>query len=537
MFMKKFKTAIGALVLAGFLTGCSRIADYSGISDTPSESVSSDESSAGHSQISDTFTVGDYPIVKQKFLSKLNAEGGVYENATVRTDGDFDGKGFLAFKENGRLTHIVNVNTPQFYRVIISARSENGASIKLYVKKKAEGVIYVPAAGENDDGFGYCAVDSIYLTSGSNALDFVVENGTADVDYILVENSDAVSADCYRTGTSCANPSASLETVGVMKYLAEIYGTGVLAAANVSIGTNAEIDAVYKATGRYPAIRTSELAGAVLDSEKSAEALENDILLALDWGKHGGLASYKWHWYSPNTRRTVDSGAFDMEEALSAKNLDEVALMTADELKLMVENGFLSANTISLLNDIDKIAEILGRFAAEKQVVLFEPIPNADSGLYWWGDSAEGHQKLYRLIFDRLCRYHKLSNLVWIWSGSSMDYYPGARYCDIIGQSILENSNSTFAARLSTISENLSIRKPICATSRDVLPAVDLIKRDNAMWLWNAIESGKYVVNENGTLSTEYNSLSSLNNAYNSTLFITRDELPDLKNYAVGDLD
>ncbi|HCD69023.1 MAG TPA: hypothetical protein DEQ68_00195 [Ruminococcaceae bacterium] len=533
--MKNIKKAIGAAFLAVLLAGCSKIADYSGISQSSGESVSSDVSSDENSHASDTFTVGDYTIVKQNFLAKLNAEGGVYEDATARTDGDFDGKGFLAFKEGGRLTHIVNANTPQFYRIIISARSEKGASIKLYVKKKAEGVFYVPAAAENDEGFGYCAVDSIYLTSGSNALDFVVESGTCDIDYILVENSDAVSSDIYRTGTSSANPSASLETVGVMKYLSEIYGNGVLAAANVTLGTNAEIDAVFKAAGRYPAIRTSELAGAVLDSESAAVKLEKDIALALDWGKNGGLVSYKWHWYSPNTKRSVDSGAFDMEEALSPKNLDEVALMTADELKLMVENGFLSANTISLLNDIDKIADILAKFAEEKQVVLFEPVPNADSGLYWWGDSAEYHQKLYRLIFDRLCRYHKLSNIVWIWSGSSVDYYPGARYCDIIGQSIFENSNSTFAARLSSISENLGIRKPICATSRDVLPAVDLIRRDNAMWLWNALESGKYVVRENGTLSTEYNSLSSINNAYNSSLFITRDELPDLKNYALGE--
>ena len=535
--MKKFKTAFGAAFLAVLLAGCSKIADFSDLSDTTDESVSSEESSAGHSQTSDTFNISDYTVVKQKFLSKLNAEGGVYEGATARTDGDFDGKGFLAMKENGRLTHIVNANTPQFYRIIISARSEKGAAIKLYVKKKAEGIFFVPAADENDESFSFCTVDSIYLTSGPNTLDFVVESGTADIDYILVENSDAVSADIYRTGTSSANPSASLETVGVMKYLSEIYGKNTLAAANVSLGTNAEIDAVYKATGRYPAIRTSELACAVLDSENTAEKLENDVLLALDWSKNGGLVSYKWHWYSPNTRRSVDSGAFDMEEALSAKNLDEVALMTADELKLMVENGFLSANTISLLNDIDKIAEILGRFAAEKQVVLFEPIPNADSGLYWWGDSAECHQKLYRLIFDRLCRYHKLSNLVWIWSGSSADFYPGARYCDIIGQSIFENSNSSFASRLSAVSNNLNIRKPICATSRDVLPAADLIKRDNAFWLWNAIECGKFAVSDNGTLSTEYNSLSSLNNAYNSSLFITRDELPDLKNYAIGNLD
>ncbi len=534
--MKKIIKAVSALLLLAGITGCSRIPDYSGIADLPSENTDSEQSSAEISQISDKFSTSDYLMVKQKFLSKLNAEGGVFEDASERTDGEFDGKGFLTFKEGGRLTHIVNANTPQLYRVIISARSESGAAVKLYVKKKAEGVIYIPAATDANADFGYCSVDSIYLTSGANTLDFVVEKGTADIDYILVENSEAVSADCYRVGTSAVNPSASLETVGVMKYLSEIYGSAVLAAANVSLGTNAEIDAIYKATGRYPAIRTSELAYATLDIEDNAEKLQKDVGLALDWGKSGGIVSYKWHWYSPNTKRSVNSGAFDMEEALDVKNLDEVALMDADELKLMVENSYLSPNLVSLINDIDKIAVVLKQFGDAKIPVIFEPVPNADAGLYWWGDNAECHGKLYRLIFDRLCRYHKLSNLIWVWSGSSEDFFPGTRYCDIIGQSIFENSNSSFAGRFSALSETFSTRKPICATSRDVLPSADLMKRDNALWLWSALESGKYVIKENGTFSAEYNSLSSLNNAYNSSLFITRDELPDLAKYALGDL-
>ncbi len=534
--MKKIIKAVSAVLLLAGITGCSRIPDYSGIADLPSESTDSEQSSAEISQISDKFSTSDYTVIKQKFLSKLNAEGGVFEDASERTDGEFDGKGFLSFKEGGRLTHIVNANTPQLYRVIISARSQSGAAVKLYVKKKAEGVIYIPAAKDANAEFGYCSVDSIYLTSGANTLDFVVEKGTADIDYILVENSDAVSADCYRVGTSAVSPSASLETVGVMKYLSEIYGSGVLAAANVSLGTNAEIDAVYKATGRYPAIRTSELAYATLDIEDYAEKLKKDVGLALDWGKSGGIVSYKWHWFSPNTKRSVDAGAFDMEEALAVKNLDEVALMDADELKLMVENSYLSPNIISLINDIDKIAAVLKQFGDAKIPVIFEPVPNADAGIYWWGDNAECHGKLYRLIFDRLCRYHKLTNLIWVWSGSSEEFFPGTRYCDIIGQSIFENSNSSFAGRFSALSETFSTRKPICATSRDVLPSADLMKRDNALWLWSALESGKYVIKENGQFSAEFNSLSSLNNAYNSSLFITRDELPDLAKYALGDL-
>lgn len=534
--MKKIIKAAAALLLFAGITGCAKIPDYSGISDLPDESADPEQSSAEISQISDKFSTADYIVVKQKFLSKLNAEGGVFEDASERTDGNFDGKGFLSFNEGGRLTHIVNANTSQLYRIIISARSESGAAVKVYVKKKAEGVIYIPAADEENAEFEYCSVDTIYLTSGANTLDFVVEKGTADIDYILVENSDAVGSECYRVGTSAVNPSASLETVGVMKYLAEVYGSGVLAAANVSLGTNAEIDAVYKATGRYPAIRTSELAYATLDIEENTEKLKKDVALALDWGKSNGIVSYKWHWYSPNTKHSVNTGSFEMEEALSAKNLDEVALMDADELKLMVENNFLSPNTISLMNDIDKVAEVLKQFSDAKIPVVFEPVPNADSGLYWWGDDAECHGKLYRLIFDRLCRYHKLTNLIWVWSGSTEEYFPGTRYCDIIGQSIFENSNASFAGRFSALCDEFLTRKPICATSRDVLPSADLLKRDNALWLWSALESGKYVIKENGQFSAEFNSLSSLNNAYNSTLFITRDELPDLAKYALGDL-
>ena len=531
--MKRILQIFAVFFAAAVFSGCSKIPDYSLAADNPSDLSENEQSSEAYSGISDTFSTSDYVVIKQNFLSKLNAEGGVFEEALLREDGEFDGKGFLSFGAGGRLTHIVNANTPQFYRVIIAARSKEGAAVKLCVKKKVEGAFYVTASKEDDESFGYFAVDSIYLTSGSNVLDFVVEKGSVDIDYILVENSDRMSSDCYRVGTSSVNPSASLETVGMIKYLAEIYGSGSLTAANVSLGTNAEIDAIYKATGRYPAIRTSELANAVFDSEVLAENMQKDVQLALDWAKSGGIVSYKWHWYSPNTKRSTSSGAFDMEEALSAQNLEDIALMTEDELKFMIENGFLSPNIISLINDIDRIAAVLKSFNDKKIPVLFEPIGNPDSGMYWWGDNAQFHGKLYHLIFDRLCRYHKLSNLVWVWTGGNADYYPGTSYCDVIGQSFFENSNSTFAGRFSSIVDSYTIRKPICATSRDVLPSADLLHRDNVLWLWSALESGKYVIKENGALSTEYNSLSSLNSAYNSEIYITRDELPDLKNYAL----
>ena len=61
------------------------------------------------------------------------------------------------------------------------------------------------------------------------------------------------------------------------------------------------------------------------------------------------------------------------------------------------------------------------------------------------------------------------------------------------------------------------------------------MNRDNALWLWFGLGAGKYIIDGSGTFSGEYNSAASLSVMYNNTLCITRDELPDVNNYAVAD--
>ncbi|MCH5204393.1 MAG: hypothetical protein J1F03_06575 [Oscillospiraceae bacterium] len=534
--MKKFTKAVVSAVLAVILCGCSAIPDLESIDSGASEPSGNESSSS--SVIYDESEPDQFDINKQEFVIKLNAEGGVFDKAETLSDGDFDGKGYVRFKQGGKLTHIVNTNTAQHYRFVLAVRSETGASISISLKDKTEGMFYVPPSEKDSDGnasqkFVYAAVDCVYLVEGKNVFSLNIDKGTADIDYIIVESSENVDRSYYRTGTSAVNPYASLGVVGAMKYFSDIYGEYSLTAVNVSVGTNAEIDAVYSITGRYPAIRGSELAYAVLENEDNEETLANDIELAKEWSKNGGIVSYKWHWYSPNRLRSVKTGAFDLTEAFRTVNLEEIALMTNEDISLLNKNGYVPSELYSLITDIDKLSESLSRLKDKDVVTVFEPIPNADSGLYWWGDDPANYKKLYALIFNRLCKFHRLSNLIFVYNGGNIDYYPGAEYCDIVGQSFFENSGSAFAGRFYAMAKSLPTRKMLAVTACDVMTSADFMSRDNAIWLFSAIESGQYLIDENGAFSSEFNTAASLRKGYNSTLMLTRDELPDINKYVL----
>lgn len=530
--MEKYAKIIIALLLTGAVCSCSRIPNYIP-PDTDDSSESSDSVSEPEVIKPNEFLTSEYTVTKKDYTAKLNAEGGVFDEGELiegEDNGRFDGKGFVRLNKGGSLSHIVTASAPQHYRIIIAARSESGASVSLQYSDMTQGTYYIPPYDDSefdrgDYDFKYYGVDNVYLTSGSNSLKFTVEDGTVDIDYLFVESSDKVKDSCYSVGNACVNPNASLTAVNFMQYLTELYGKKILTAQNVTIGTNAEIDAIFKETGRYPAIRVGELAMTVRTDEENMKRAEKEIELALQWSKDGGICAYTWHWYSPNSLHGTAPRDFSLDGLFDNQNVSDIAMFSDAEIKALKENDYIDEELIALLDAIDKIAEQLKKFDKQDIPLIFEPIPDADSGLYWWGNDAETYKQLWSLTFDRLCAYHGLKNLIWVWNGSNIDYYPGNQYVDIIGQSFYEKSKASFAGRFSALGNMNTARKIQTVTACDMLPNLDFMYRDNAMWLWAAVGSGEFIINENGVLVETFNNRSSLNYFYNHELTVTRDEL------------
>ncbi len=525
------KRLLPILLAAALMSGCTEIPIRSTVpTEESSATVESSESSSAPNEY-DEQDVPKYEIDKKDVLLKLNAEGGVFDS-TPRTDGEYDGSGYIVLDKEQTLVHIAEVEAAQHYRIGIAAYSYGGAAVSVSAAEGNLGVFYLPPV--DTAGFEMYCIDNVYLPEGATLLTFTVMSGSAALDYITLENSAPVSSDYYKTPVSVVGKNTGIHTIGTMKYLTDMYGVRMLTAQNVTPGTNAEIDAVYTETGRYPAIRCGDLMySSRFADEESGDIAAKEIELALEWGRNGGIISMGWHWYAPD-----ESGAYYAHETdfdiSDAPNEESIAEMDIEQIEGLYNSGRISESCYLLVQDIDHMAEVMKRFRDELQTVIFQPIPDGDSRLYWWSGDADAYKWLWRLMFTRMNRYHGLNNLIWVWNGSDAAYYPGDDYCDIIGQGLYMNTSASYAGRFAAMAHlSPTAMKPVAITGCDKLPNAGYCKRDNALWMWIAPASGEYSIHSDGSYSETYNSWQSLNDIYNSRSCVTRDELPDLSTYAL----
>ncbi len=91
---------------------------------------------------------------------------------------------------------------------------------------------------------------------------------------------------------------------------------------------------------------------------------------------------------------------------------------------------------------VDTIAVYLKKLQQAKVPVLWRPYHEMNGGWFWWGGrhGKHGTAALYRQIFDRLVKHHKINNLIWVWSVDRPNkaemnfsyFYPGNEYLDVL---------------------------------------------------------------------------------------------------------
>lgn len=521
------------LLIISMLGGCSKIPDKP----LPETGEATNESSEGteSSEAPDIHEERDtvnYDIDPEDAFIKLNAEGGQFDGI-VRSEGEYDGSGYIVLDEGMKFVHIADLPSSQHYRIILAAHSYGDAAISLSTGEGETATYYIPA--EESMEFSLYAVDSIYLKEGPAILTFEVKKGSVSLDYILIENSTAVPETCYKTAVSVVGKNTGVHTISTMKFFSDSYGKRILTAQNVTPGTNAEIDAIYAETGRYPAMRCGDVMySSRFADEEYAEIAEKEVELALQWGRDGGIISMGWHWYSPLKYGSDLYSAATMFDPGAAVTDRDIATASIEEIEGMYTSEMISENCLLLIQDIDHMAETLLRFKQEQLTVIWQPLPDGDSDLYWWGGNAESYKWLWQLMFRRMNEYHGLNNLIWVWNGTDPEYYPGDKVCDIYGQSLFSSTSASYASRFAAIAHlSDTDTKAVAITSCDTLQDTDLLKRDNAMWLWIAPASGSYIIDESGALSEQHTSWQRLNDVYNARICITRDELPDMSTYGI----
>ncbi len=463
------------------------------------------------------------------FSVKLEAEDakleGSLKSSTSRKG--YSGSGYVTnfnqAKDN-KLTLTVEIPYSQSYTFKISAAADQ-KKIN-YLTVNGQSVAEISCDGSSSKVFKEYEFSGIYLEAGTAEISIQESWGWFDFDYVTIENGSAISADYYNgISSALANPNANEETVKLMEFLVETYGNYTLSGQYCQHNTQKEIDAVYKVTGKYPAVRGFDM---IFCSPNSGYSNLGEINQAKSWAKKGGIVSFSWHWHG-----SVGAHEFYTEGTSfripQARTTEDLSLVSSTELKQMYQDGKLTESQYRLLYDIDVIAFQLKNLQNEGISILWRPLHEASGGWFWWGASgAEDYIWLWKLLFNRMTYYHELNNLIWVWNAQSPSWYPGDEYVDIVGEDIYAASfdYSSQSAKLTSVMNYSKGNKLTALSENGVIMDPELCARDNAYWLWFNVWNGDFLFDEAMNTNQKYTSDEMLKKAYNSEYVLTLDELP-----------
>lgn len=244
---------------------------------------------------------------------------------------------------------------------------------------------------------------------------------------------------------------------------------------------------------------------------------------AIEYWNEGGIVTFCWHWNAPSKYLT---GAWYSGFYKENTNIDLAKIMNGED-----QEGY-----DLLMEDIDAIAKQLGRLQDAGVPVLWRPLHEGAGGWFWWGASgADAYKELYKLLYDKLTNEYGLNNLIWVWNGQDKEWYPGDEYVDIIGEDIYpgEHVYTPQTSGYLDVLDYTDARKMVVLSENGCLFDPDLAVRDGSMWGYFGTWGGEFISSSTSLniWSDQYTEEEMFKKVYDSEYVITRDELPDLKNY------
>jgi hypothetical protein len=145
---------------------------------------------------------------------------------------------------------------------------------------------------------------------------------------------------------------------------------------------------------------------------------------------------------------------------------------------------------------VDVIAGFLKILQAAHVPVLWRPYHEMNGDWFWWGGrrGEQGTTVLYRQIYDRFVSFHKLDNLVWIWSldrpstpaRQFVDFYPGKGYFDVASLDVYGSDfKQSYYDQLLAASDG----SPIALGEVSPAPTAEVL-RQQPKWAWWMVWAG-----------------------------------------------
>lgn len=397
----------------------------------------------------------------------------------------------------------------------------------------------------------YVVSASAKMKAGENKI--TVGNQALGVDYITVERHPDPT---FNIGTAPVTPNASESAKKLYSFLRENFGKKTVSGMmisdqnfnydygnmrlippggctpadsckfsdeEVSWKGQTDIAEFYKRSGHYPAIGGFDMlfaAGGHHEEGWFKGYTENNLLMTEDLWNMGGIPTYTWHWkvgedtvfYTQGTPAGFNNPGCT-EGVMGTSNTNTCFNYTkAFKGEQCQDLDETSQEYKDIVADVDIVSGYFKQLQDKGIAVVWRPLHEASGGWFWWGvASAECYVQLYRLVFDRMVKTNKLTNLIWVWnintdpkfgydySALNAAWYPGDAYVDIVAVDIYDplNDHNSAANYYNKIVSDVGTSKMIALSENGAIPDIDSIAEDKAYWsywmTWSQTWSGNFL--------------------------------------------
>ena len=328
------------------------------------------------------------------------------------------------------------------------------------------------------------------LAAGANTIAITNSWGWIDVDYIEVKEFEAKAFTlCNAPVTKNATPSA----IKLYNFLVNNFGkktisgvmTGNMDAYTIGDATQHEdVQAVYKAGGKYPALIGADLmnaTGANKDEGWFQQYTEKAIDIAKTTWKKGGIPAFTWHWRPGDEVEFYVKGAHDTYTEFDFSEAFIKGSTTWDTT---------SAAYKAIVGDIDHVSQIFLDLQKEGVAAIFRPLHESGGNWFWWSiNTGKQFIALYQLLYERMVFKNGVNNLIWDFNpqdASKLSWTPGETYYDVLSVDIYNKANDhqSNSAAFIDFANKGGTNKIIALSENGPIPDVDKMYEENAPWSW-----------------------------------------------------
>lgn len=305
-------------------------------------------------------------------------------------------------------------------------------------------------------------------------------------------------------------PNASPEAIALLNYFYSISGKYILTGQhNYPATQNRNTQFVKEYMGKTPVIYSVDF-GFSKEGDKDCYLARPAIVKeAIKQYKVGSIIAICWHAVPPTADEPITF------QPLPGANPDALASvqgkLTEKQYKEMLTPGTKLYKHWCM--QVDSIAKYLKMFQAARVPVLWRPYHEMNGSWFWWGGRLDkyGTVAIYKQIFDRLTRVHKINNLVWVWSvdrpnNETMqfkNYYPGNKFLDILALDVYGNDfKQDYYDKMLALSEG----KPITLGEVGNPPSAEIMEKQ-PNWVYYVVWAGMV----RNTAQKQYHSLAENN--------------------------